>query len=103
MDDTNNELQLLDEDFIQATTDYLNASAQLAEATALCDGDPIKQDMISFITEDFLQMCARSEGIRLMAETSYPESRDFIIAEMKEVTIINLRMVEQIREKLGSL
>ena len=106
MDENSNEqkmMDMMDNSFIQVTTDYLDASAKLAEATALCGNDPIKQEMISFIHDDFVKMCARSEGIRLMAEDAFGEGREFIMAEMKEVTILNLRMAEQIQKKLGSL
>ena len=96
-------MEMFENCFIQVTTDYLDASAKLAEATALCGDDPIKQEMISFIHDDFVKMCARSEGIRLMAEGAYDENREFIMAEMKEVTALNLKMVEQIKKKLGSL
>tara|TARA_R110000824_G_scaffold159837_1_gene334394 strand:+ start:2469 stop:2801 length:333 start_codon:yes stop_codon:yes gene_type:complete len=106
MDENNEEqemMEMFESGFVQVTTDYLDASAKLAEATALCGDDPIKQEMISFIHDDFVKMCARSEGIRLMAEGDYDENREFIIAEMKEVTILNLKMAEQIQKKLGSL
>ena len=106
MDENNKEqemMEMLEDDFIQTTQEYLEASAKLADATALCGDDPIKKDMISFITDDFLKMCARSEGIRAMAQNSYNENREFIIAEMKEVTRITLQMAEQVHKKLGSL
>ena len=106
MDENNEEqemMEMFESGFVQVTTDYLDASAKLAEATALCGDDPIKQEMISFIHDDFVKMCARSEGIRLMAEGDYDENREFIIAEMKEVTKLNLIMTQQIRDKLSSL
>tara|TARA_R110000824_G_scaffold292116_1_gene480509 strand:+ start:387 stop:719 length:333 start_codon:yes stop_codon:yes gene_type:complete len=96
-------MEMFENSFIQVTTDYLDASAKLAQATGLCGDDPIKQEMISFIHDDFVKMCARSEGIRLMAEGSYDENREFIIAEMKEVTILNLKMAEQVKKKLANL
>ena len=92
-----------EENFIQVTQEYLEASAKLAQATALCGDDPIKQDMIGFILSDFEEMCARSEGVRTLAETAYNDNREFIISEMKEITIINLRIAEQIEKKLAHL
>ena len=92
-----------EEKFIQVTQEYLSSSADLAEATALCGDDPIKQDMIAFIKPQFLQMCGRAEGIRLMAIKSYEDNREFILSEMEQVTTQNLEMVRQIREKLGDL
>ena len=92
-----------EESFIQVTQEYLEASAKLAQATALCGDDPIKQDMIGFILPDFEEMCARSEGVRTLAETAYNDNREFIISEMKEITIINLRIAEQIEKKLAPL
>jgi len=96
-------MEMFENSFIQVTTDYLDASAKLAEATALCGDDPIKQEMMSFVHEDFVKMCARSEGIRIMTEGAYDENREFIIAEMKEVTKLNMMMAQQIRDKLSSL
>jgi hypothetical protein len=106
MDENNNEqevMEMLEDSFIQTTQEYLQASAQLAEATSLCGDDPIKKDMISFITEDFLKLCARSEGIRVMAQDSYNENREFIISEMKEVTALTLEIAQQVRAKLEPL
>jgi len=96
-------MEMFENSFIQITTDYLDASAKLAEATALCGDDPIKQEMISFIHDDFVKMCARSEGIRIMTEGAYSENREFIMVEMKEVTKLNMILTQQIRDKLSSL
>ena len=38
-----------------------------------------------------------------MAEKSYSENREFIISEMKEVTELNLKMIQQIKDKLGTI
>lgn len=92
-----------DSEFTEITAEYLRASEALANAAGLAASDPIKQDMIAFIQEDFVKMCARSEGIRLMAEQSYVENRDFILSEMKEVTAMNLKMVEQIKNKIKDI
>jgi len=99
----NDLVDMFETEFVTVTTEYLEASESLANAAALAGEDPIKQDMVAFIKPEFLKMCARSEGIRLMAEKSYNENREFIMAEMKEVTVLNLKMVEQIKKKLGSL
>jgi len=96
-------MEMFENSFIQITTDYLDASAKLAEATALCGDDPIKQEMISFIHDDFVKMCARSEGIRIMTEGAYDKNREFIMVEMKEVTALNLKMAEQVKKKLANL
>jgi len=92
-----------EQSFIETTQDYLSSSAELAEATAMCGDDPVKQEMIEFIHPQFIIMCGRAEGIRLMAEQSYEDNREFILAEMKEVTQLNLDMSRQIKEKLGPL
>ncbi len=96
-------MEMFETEFVKVTTEYLEASEALANAAGLAGEDSIKQDMVAFIKPEFLKMCARSEGIRLMAEKSYNENREFIMAEMKEVTALNLKMVEQIKKKLGSL
>ena len=96
-------MDMVETEFIKITTEYLEASDALANAAGLAGDDPIKQDMVAFIKPEFLKMCARSEGIRLMAEGDYGENREFIMSEMKEVTVLNLKMVEQIKKKLSSL
>ena len=93
----------LEHEFFTVTQKYLEASAELAEATALCGDDPVKQEMIAFIQPDFLKMCARSEGIGLLAQKSYEENRKFILQEMKAVTNLNLDMARRIKEKLEPL
>ena len=92
-----------DLEFINITSDYLESSAKLAEAASLAGEDPIKQDMIAFIEARFLQMCARAEGVRLLAAKDYQENREFILAEMTEITKLNLDMAEEITQKLGKL
>jgi hypothetical protein len=95
--------QMFEAEFTKVTSDYLEASSALAQAAGLAGDDPIKQEMVAFIEPDFLKMCARSEGIRLMAEKSYSENREFILSEMKEVTELNLKMIQQIKDKLGTI
>lgn len=92
-----------EQSFIEVTQNYLSSSAELAAATAMCGDDPVKQDMIEFIKPQFIMMCGRAEGIRLMAKKSYEDNREFILEEMKEVTQLNLDMVRQIKEKLEPL
>jgi len=92
-----------EEDMLNVTTSFLESSEALADAAALCEDDPIKQDMISFIQPHFLKMCAKSEGIRLLAEKSYNDNRNFILQEMKEVTKLNFYMAEEIKKKLEQL
>ena len=90
-------------EFYAVMREYLVSSEKLAEAAALCGSDPIKKEMISFIEPQFLKMCGRSEGIKLLVETSFMENKDFILSEMKEVIRLNLEMVEQIENKIGNL
>ena len=89
--------------FVFIMDEYIKSGEELADAAALCGDDPIKKDMVAFITPQFDAMCARSEGVRAMLENSFAESREFILIEMVEITKINLDMAEQIRNKIGEL
>ncbi len=91
-------------DFINMCNEYVESSKELREAAALCDGDPIKQDMVSFIVPDFDDVCARSEAIKsLLDNENYIQNRQFIFEELKAVTAKNLEMARKIREKLEPL
>ena len=50
---------MFDDDFFLITADFVKSSQELADAAALCD-DPIKQDMIAHIQEEFEMMVSRS-------------------------------------------
>ena len=90
-------------EFNDVMHEYLESSEKLSDAASLCGSDSIKQEMIFFIEPQFIEMCGRSEGIKLMVETSFVENKDFILSEMREVTRLNLKMVEQIKNKIGNL
>ena len=72
-----------DENFTKIIADFAKSSQDLADAAALCDGDPIKQDMVIFVQEEFQTLRSRSEGIKLLIEKNYLDNRDFIFEEMK--------------------
>jgi len=96
------ELELFE--FINMCTEFVESSVELRNAAALCDDDPIKQEMISFIVPDFNDVCARSEGIKvLLDEQNYSENREFVFGELKSVTAKNFEMAKKIREKLEPL
>ena len=91
-------------EFFKVFEEFLKASKELLDAATLCDGDSIKQDMISFVVPEFNKMWARSEGIKvLMEKQNYEENKDFIIEEIKEVTKQNNEIAQKIKDKLGSL
>ena len=48
-------------------------------------------------------MCARCEGVRVMVEQDYKNNKEFVLAEMKEITKLNYEMIEQIKNKIGNL
>ena len=54
--------------FMKICEDFVNSTKELRDAAALCDEDPIKQDMIAFIVPEFHKMWARSEGIKVFLE-----------------------------------
>lgn len=90
--------------FLNICQDFVESSRDLRDAAALCDDDPIKQDMISHIIPDFHKMWARSEGIKTLLENKeFSENREFILDEMQTVIKQNLKIAKKIREKLGSL
>ena len=90
-------------EFQTVTQEYLRASEVLAEAAGMAENDSIRQDMIAFIQPQFLQMCAKAEGIRVMTAQSYHDNKEFILEEMKVITKLNLDMAQQIKDKLRHL
>lgn len=90
--------------FLNICQDFVASSVDLRDAAALCNDDPIKQDMIAHVVPEFHQMWARSEGIKtLLEKKNFLENREFILEEMKIVIQQNLGIAQKIREKLGSL
>ena len=91
-------------EFINMCTEFVESSEALRDAAALCDDDPVKQEMISFIIPDFNSVCARSEGIKvLLEEQNYSENREFGFQEMRSVTAKNFEMAKKIKDKLTPL
>jgi len=90
-------------DVLSIMSEFLESSKDLAEAAALCEDDPIKQDMVAFIHEEFEETRARSEGVKLMVDKNFSETRDFILQEVKEITDHNYTMAEKIRNALKGL
>jgi hypothetical protein len=89
--------------FLNICNDFVESSRELRDAAMLCD-DEVKQEMISFIIPTFEEMCARSEGVKiLLKKENYSQNKEFVLAEMKAVTHQNFEMAKSIREKLGSL
>ena len=89
--------------FMEICEEFIQSSRELRDAAALCDDDPIKQEMIAFIIPDFEKLCIRSEGIKPLIERNYLENRDFITLEIKDLTQQNRKMAKLIREKLENL
>jgi len=83
--------------------EYQQSSKELADAAALCNDDPIKQDMVAYISDEFQAAQARSEGIKLLVKKGYSENKGFILEEMKKVIECNYRMASQVRETLERL
>jgi len=94
---------MFDEDFFLITADFVKSSQDLADAAALCEHDPIKQDMVMYIYKEFEAIQARSEGIKLLVKRGYSENRDFILDEMKEIIKRNYKMAAQVRNTLEGL
>ena len=73
-------------DVITTMAEFLQSSKDLADAAALCEDDPVKQDMVAFIHHEFEEARARSEGVKIMVDKNFAESRDFILQEVREIT-----------------
>tara|TARA_R110000824_G_scaffold378470_1_gene570042 strand:- start:203 stop:511 length:309 start_codon:yes stop_codon:yes gene_type:complete len=90
--------------FLNICQQFVESSRDLRDAAALCDDDPIKQDMISHIIPDFHKMWARSEGIKtLLEKENFSNNRKFVLDEMRLVIKENSSIAQKIRNKLGSL
>jgi hypothetical protein len=90
-------------EFARICKRFVESSYILKEAAQLCENDPIKQEMVKHIIPEFDELCRRSEGIMPLVERSYNENREFIIQEVKELTEKNLKIAEEIKEKLDCL
>ena len=90
-------------EFMMLCEEFVESSAELRDAAALCDEDPIKQKMVEFIIPEFDSLCARSEGIRPLIENNYLENREFIAEEIKTLTKQNRKIAKKIRDKLSDL
>ena len=90
--------------FLNVCQQFIESSQTLRDAAALCDDDPVKQEMISCVVPAFHKMWARSEGIKtLLEKENFAHNKEFILEEMKSVIKENLQIAKQIKEKLGSL
>jgi hypothetical protein len=96
-------MEEVDMEFVELVNDFLESSRDIRDAAELVDGDPIKQDMIKDILKEFNESHSRAEAVRVLVENSYPESREFILSELKEITSINNRIATKIRKRLSPL
>ena len=91
-------------EFVGVCEAFVKSSVELRNAAALCDDDPVKQDMIAFVVPDFHKMYARSEGIKVLLEKQdFSENKEFILEEMRSVTKQNQEITNKIKDKLDSL
>ena len=66
--------------FMSVCQDFVRSSIELREVAELCEGDEIKQKMVSSIKDDFEKMWAKTEGISVMLEKqNFASNRRFII------------------------
>ena len=90
-------------EFLRICEEFVQSSVELRDAAALCEDDPVKQDMVAFITPEFDKLCAKSEGIRPLIENNYLENREFVAEEIKSLTKQNKKIAKSIRDKLSNL
>ena len=50
------------QDFAKICDEFVTSSRELLSAAKLCDDDPVKQEMISFIIPDFEKIRGSSSG-----------------------------------------
>jgi hypothetical protein len=96
-------MEEIDAEFVELVTEFLESSKDIRDAAEMTEGDPIKQDMIKGITKDFLDVCARSEALRTLVDSSYEDNREYILLELKEITKLNRKISSEIRKKLAPL
>jgi hypothetical protein len=96
-------MEEIDAEFVELVTEFLESSKDIRDAAEMTEGDPIKQDMIKGITKDFLDVCARSEALRTLVDSSYQDNREYILSELKEITELNRKISSEIRKKLAPL
>jgi len=91
-------------EFVTICDAFVRSTLELRNAAALCDNDPVKQEMIAFVVPDFHKMYARSEGIKVILEKQdFSENKSFILQEMRSVTKENQEITKKIKDKLGCL
>lgn len=92
------------ENFAKICNEFVTSSKELLDAAVLCDDDPVKQEMISFIIPDFEKMMAKSEGIKLLLHSEdFGQNKEFILQEMVQITKQNFDMAKEIKNKLQCL
>jgi hypothetical protein len=96
-------MEEIDAEFVELVAEFLESSKDIRDAAEMTEGDPIKQDMIKGVTKEFLDVCARSEALRALVDSSYQENREYILSELKEITRLNRSISAQIRKKLAPL
>ena len=94
---------MIDDGFFLLIEEFVKSSKELADAAALCQDDPIKQDMVFFVQDEFASIQARSEGIKLLITKNYTENRDFIFEEMRNIIKSSRNISTQIRDTLKGL
>ena len=86
--------------------EFVKSTRELAEATKLTGGDPIKQEMISHIYPQFEKIISRSETMKLLLANDpdyYVENKDFIKEEFIKLTFENRSLSKEIKKILGDL
>ena len=96
-------MEEIDAEFVELVAEFLESSKDIRDAAEMTEGDPIKQDMIKGVTKEFLDVCARSEALRALVDSSYQENREYILSELKEITRLNRSISAQIRKTLAPL
>jgi hypothetical protein len=89
-----------DDEFINLVDDFLESSREIRRAAEMCDGDPIKQDMIAHIAKEFTEVWQRSEALQVLMKKDYENCREYILQEIKEITAINYDIARRIKNKL---
>ena len=86
--------------------EFVKSTRELADASKLTGGDPVKQEMISHIYPQFEKIIARGETMKFLISNDpnyYTENKAFIKEEFIKITFENRSLVKEIKKILGGL
>jgi len=89
----------MEKEILEVTKLFMEASEELVAAATMCRGDPIKQDMLKHIHDEFMKMQMRHMGLQIIIQKGYYEKQT-VLAEMKAITLMTKQLADKIKRKL---